>query len=190
MTYKVLVIHGSFGSPFINWFPWLQAHLQSQEIECLIPTFPIGTDQNYKNWQSVLDAYRPFLAPDLIVIGHSIGPAFLLNYLYDNPDLGVSKFISVSGFYDALTLSREYNEVNSSFFDRPVESLFKNDGFKKIENKIAFYATNDPYLNPQDLTKFADSLKGENIVSETAGHFNSESGYNEFRQILDYLNLV
>ncbi len=187
MIYKVLLIHGSFGNPYINWFPWLHEKLNSKGINCLIPTMPIGQGQNYTNWKSVLDVYRRFLSDELIVIGHSIGPAFLLNYLYDNPDFKVAKFISVSGFYNVLTPSEEYNQVNSGFFLKPLQDLINSQGFKNIKEKVAFYSTNDPYLDAKDLSEFANILNGKTIVSDTAGHFNGEGGYDKFEEILKYL---
>lgn len=183
MSYKVLVIHGSFATPYINWFPWLHNELVEKNISCLIPAMPFGDDQNYDNWKSVMDSYLPFLDGDLIVIGHSIGPAFLLNYFADT-ELNVSKLISVSGFFDVKTPSQEYNQANSSFFKRPLEDLIISNSFKKIPEVISFYSTNDPYLSDGDLKSFAKSLGGKTIVSESSGHFNWESGYTQFEELL------
>ena len=44
------IIHGSFGSPFGNWFSWLQDFISSDGKQVYVPQFPIGVDyQNYEN---------------------------------------------------------------------------------------------------------------------------------------------
>ena len=48
------IIHGSFGSPFGNWFSWLQDFISSDGKQVYVPQFPIGVDyQNYENWSSI-----------------------------------------------------------------------------------------------------------------------------------------
>lgn len=36
------LIHGSFGSPFANWLPWLRKQLRNQSEEVYTPDFPTG----------------------------------------------------------------------------------------------------------------------------------------------------
>ena len=44
------IIHGSFGSPYSNWFAWLQDFITSEEKQVYVPDFPIGVGyQNYNN---------------------------------------------------------------------------------------------------------------------------------------------
>ena len=48
-----ILIHGSFGSPFVNWFPYLRKELESQEKIVYTPDFPTGVGyQTYKNWKN------------------------------------------------------------------------------------------------------------------------------------------
>ena len=51
------IIHGSFGNPFGNWFPWLFEEIErtkpkeQEEPICYVPQFPTGVGfQNYRNW--------------------------------------------------------------------------------------------------------------------------------------------
>ena len=45
------IIHGSFGSPFGNWFSWLHDFIEDEGKQVYVPDFPIGVGyQNYDNW--------------------------------------------------------------------------------------------------------------------------------------------
>ena len=45
------IIHGSFGSPFGNWFSWLHDFIEDEGKQVYVPDFPIGVGyQNYENW--------------------------------------------------------------------------------------------------------------------------------------------
>ena len=58
MKDNYFIIHGSFGSPFGNWFPWLHDFIESDEKEVYVPQFPIGVGyQNYNNWSKLLKYY-------------------------------------------------------------------------------------------------------------------------------------
>ena len=34
------IIHGSFGNPFVNWFPYLRKEIEKKELEVYTPDFP------------------------------------------------------------------------------------------------------------------------------------------------------
>ena len=49
------IIHGSFGSPFGNWFSWLHDFITEDGKQVYVPDFPIGVGyQNYENWSKLL----------------------------------------------------------------------------------------------------------------------------------------
>ena len=57
--FDYVIVHGSYGSPFENWFPWLYEKLTAEGKNVLVPQFPCGAKiQNYDNWKRVLDAYK------------------------------------------------------------------------------------------------------------------------------------
>ena len=52
------VIHGSFGSPFGNWFSWLYDFIEGEGKQVYVPDFPVGVGyQNYENWSKLLKYY-------------------------------------------------------------------------------------------------------------------------------------
>ena len=51
MEKNYLIIHGSFGSPFVNWVPWLRSELEKENLVVYTPDFPTGVGyQTYDNW--------------------------------------------------------------------------------------------------------------------------------------------
>ena len=49
------IIHGSFGSPFGNWFSWLHDFIEEDGKQVYVPDFPIGVGyRNYENWSKLL----------------------------------------------------------------------------------------------------------------------------------------
>ena len=42
MKENYFLIHGSFGSPFVNFFPWLRIELENKGSEVYYPDFPRG----------------------------------------------------------------------------------------------------------------------------------------------------
>ena len=76
-----LLIHGSFGSPFVNWFPYLRKELENKEKIVYTPDFPTGVGyQTYENWEKLLKCYVDFgiLNENTIIFAHSIAPIFIL----------------------------------------------------------------------------------------------------------------
>ena len=74
MKNNYLLIHGSFGSPFVNWFPWLRKKLESKELEVYTPDFPTGVGyQNYDNWSKLLKNYLDLglINENTTIIGHN-----------------------------------------------------------------------------------------------------------------------
>ena len=82
-----LVLHGSFGSPFGNWFPYLRSELEKRELTVYTPDMPTGVGyQNYDNWSKVMEAYvsAGVVNENTIVFAHSIAPIFICKYLVEH----------------------------------------------------------------------------------------------------------
>ena len=75
------MIHGAYGSPDENWFPWLKKSLESLGYEVVIPKFPTPAGQTLTNWTKVFKPYLSEIDEDSIFIGHSLGPAFIMSIL-------------------------------------------------------------------------------------------------------------
>ncbi len=43
---NVFIIHGAYGNPKENWFPWLKSELESLNHKVIIPEFSTPNEQN------------------------------------------------------------------------------------------------------------------------------------------------
>ena len=179
-----LLIHGSFGSPFSNWLPWLRTELENKNLEVYTPDFPIGVDyQNYNNWSNLLKTYvtAGILNENTTIIAHSIAPVFICKFLIENK-VKVKKLIFVCGFNNYLGVNEEYDTVNKSMYFDNLEDI------KQYASEIVcFYSDNDPYVKYEVEKDFADKIATKQILIPKAGHINSESGYDTFEEIVSYL---
>ncbi len=74
-----LLVHGSFGSPFGNWLPYLRSEIEKRGLIVYTPDFPTGVGyQNYKNWERVLESYvsAKLINENTVIYAHSIAPIF------------------------------------------------------------------------------------------------------------------
>ena len=178
------IIHGSFGNPFGNWFGWLHDFIASENKDVYVPDFPVGVGvQNYDNWSNLLKCY---LAVDLInenttIIAHSIAPVFISKFLVENK-IKVKKLIFVCGFNNYLGINEEYDNVNRTMYFDNLEDI-KN----YAEEIICFYSDNDPYVKYEVEKDFAEKVSTIQILIPNAGHINSESGFDTFENIVEYL---
>lgn len=178
------IIHGSFSSPYSNWFGFLHDFIQDEGKQVYVPDFPIGVGyQNYENWSKLLKYYLDLglINKDTVIIGHSIAPVFICKFLIENK-VKVNKLIFVCGFNNYLGINEEYDSVNKSMYVDNLEQVKKY-----ADEIICFYSNNDPYVKYEVEKDFADKISTEQILIPNGGHINSESGYDTFEEIASYL---
>ena len=76
----------------------------------------------------------------------------------------------------------EYDSVNKSMYFDNLE-----DVKQYADEIICFYSDNDPYVKYEVEKEFADKIATEQVLIPNAGHINSESGYDTFEDIVNYL---
>ncbi len=176
------IIHGSFGSSQENWFPWLEYKIEAigGKVENL--DFPIGeNNQNYHNWEMVLNSQKRFINEETVFFCHSISCIFLIKYCIRN-NLKIGKAVFVSGFNHYFGIDENFDDVNCTMYTTQIKQ------FKNLCNEIiCYYSNNDPYVKLEKLKEFAKSLNAKEIVVENAGHFNTASGYREFKDLLKHI---
>lgn len=181
--YDYVIIHGSYGNPFENWFPWLFDELSKRGKNVLAPQFPCGRGiQNYENWKQVMEGYDNFLGRETTFIGHSLSPAFIVDYILDK-GLCVKDLVFAAPFYGEINIP-DFDEVNYPFFIR--DDLYR---IKEFTNSVTcFISQNDPYVPNQLSVDFAEKVGAKKIFVKDAGHFNAAAGYLHFDQLLKELN--
>lgn len=178
------IIHGSFGSPYSNWFGWLHDFIEDEGKQVYVPNFPIGVGyQNYENWSKLFKYYLDLglINENTTIIAHSSAPVFVAKFLTQNK-VKIKKLISVCGFNNYLGIDEEYDAVNQSmYFDN------LQDVKQYAKEIICFYSDNDPYVKYEAEKEFVDTIATEEVLMLKAGHINSESGYDTFEEIVNYL---
>ncbi len=178
---NVFLVHGTFGKPFENWFPWLEEELSKEKIKCTIPSFPTPEHQVYSDWEKLMDYYcnMGIINNETVLIGHSCGSIFLVHYLL-NHDIKVKGLICVSGYNNFISGYELMDDLNKSFYIK--SELNVTACAEKI---FAFYGDNDPNIPQEYLQNFATAIGGQVNCIANAGHFNSSAGYYKCNIVLD-----
>lgn len=177
---NIVIIHGTGGNPEENWFPWLKAELIKLGHQVIVPRFPTPENQSLKNWLDIFAKYTDFLNKDSIVIGHSLGPVFLLSVL-ENLHHSIKSAFFVASFISPLNLP-EFDELNKTFTQR-------NFNWKGIKNHCrhfeVIHSDNDPYVPLAKAEDLAKQLGVEVTLVPGAAHFNTAAGYSTFPLLLE-----
>lgn len=178
---NLFIFHGSYGNPNENWFPWLKTEIETLGVEVFIPQFPTPEGQSLEKWNEAFKPFEKHVTKDTIFVGHSSGPAFILNYLEKN-DINISASFLVAPFTGLLNLP-DFDSINFSLTDREFNWV------KIKKNCRAFYvyhSDNDPYV-PQSKSKFvAEKLEAEQYeLVKNGGHLNAAAGYTKFPLLLN-----
>lgn len=175
---NVFIIHGTGGYPEENWFPWLKEQLEAAGCTVFVPQFPTPEGQSLYTWMEVLKEYDHYLE-DAIVIGHSTGPAFLLNVLERTKHRLRAAFL-VAGFVGPL--GNAFDELNRSFAEKGF------DWARIKQHCRRFYiinSDNDPYVPKEKGEHLAQQLEGKLILLHNAGHINAKAGFTAFPLLLE-----
>jgi len=176
---NVIIIHGSYGSPSENWIPWLKWELEKLGCRVFVPRFPTPKNQSIQNWLTIFNKYEQYLDRKSIVIGHSIGVAFLLNIL-EKRNKPIKAAFFVSGFTGLLN-NPAFDKLNSSFVDKNFNwQMIK----KNCSHFFVFHSNNDPYVPLKKATDLAQNLGVNIILVQDAGHFNEKAGFTKFDLLL------
>jgi uncharacterized protein len=193
---KFVIIHGSFGSPRENWFPYLKKKLEEINQTVIVPEFPVDNwdeltnngsiqlenNQSLKSWLEVFQKTVKIDSDEkYCFVGHSIGPLFIL-HLIEKLNISIDSAIFVCPFLEKLHRSWQIDAVNSTFYKTDFEfGRLK----KQIPTSYVIYSDNDPYVDLKYSTDFADCLSCSKILVTGGGHLNGKAGFREFPLIYD-----
>ena len=178
------IIHGSFGSPFVNWVPYLRKEIENRGLEVYTPDFPTGVGyQNYENWSKLMKVYLDagLINENTVLLAHSIAPVFVCKFLIEYK-VRVKRLVFVCGFNNYFGINEEYDAVNRTMF---LDNL--SDIKNYCSDIVCYYSKNDPYVSYDAEKSFADTIATDIHIIEDGGHLNSESGYAEFDELLKYV---
>ena len=178
--YDYVIVHGSFGHPFENWEPSLFKFLESQGKTVLAPQFPC-INQCYENWRKVMEAYLSLIDEHTSFIGHSLGPAFIINFLIDS-SIRANNLYFAAPFYGNINIEA-FDEVNKTFFKYSDLSLAQ----KQFNKAICLFSDNDPYVPRSMSESISKQLGAEQILIPSGGHLNANAGITNFIELQEVI---
>lgn len=178
-----IIIHGVYASPDANWFPWLKKELENSGYEAIVPKFPTPLDQSLESWLRTIANYESKINEETVLIGHSLGAAFILSYL-EKTNKKIKAAILVAGFHKLL--GSPYDEVNKTFVDKEFD-------WKKIKsscNKFFMFASdNDEHISIEITKELVEKLNADFNIIPNGGHLNKNSGYGTFPLLLECITI-
>jgi predicted alpha/beta hydrolase family esterase len=180
---KAILIHGAYGSPDENWFPWLAKNLKDRGVNVVVPVFPTPKDQNPTSWLAAFEVQGCSLDHNTVLVGHSLGVAFIFRLLERSTEPVRGTFL-VSAFLGALGLP-DFDPINAPFFEAPFDwqKIRGNAGIVRVYN-----GDNDPYVPLQKGYEIARNLGTDLTIIENGGHINKSAGYDKFERLLNELS--
>ncbi len=176
------LFHGTMGSSNENWFPWLKKKLERAGHVVIALDFPTPQGQELEIWMHLLNKYIGRIDEGTILVGHSIGCAFILSVL-ERLNVRVKACVFVAGFLGPLGI--KLDEINAPF----AQKAFKwNKIFSNCEKFILFQSDNDEYVPMEKATELKQLLNAELIVIKNGGHFNEKAGFTEFPELYDKIS--
>lgn len=176
---RVVILHGSYGCPCENWFPWLATEVRSRGHVAFVPSMPTPDRQNLQVWREEFAVQVGDITPDMILVGHSLAPAFILDLLERASNAVLGTYL-VSGFLGKLGLE-DFDKVNESFVCRD----FDWSKIRENAGEIHIYIGNDdPYVPQTKGEELAALLSTQLTVIPGGGHINESAGYKSFPQLL------
>ena len=174
-----IIIHGVYADPEANWFPWLRTELEKRGFEVIVPKFPTPLDQSLESWNRVFLNYENKINEETVLIGHSLGAAFILNYL-ERTNKKIKAAILAAGFHKLL--GSQYDEINKTFIGKD----FDWEKIKSSCNKFFVFASdNDEYIPFEITEELTKNLNAEFNIVTGGGHLNKNAGYDDFPLLLE-----
>ena len=177
-----MILHGAYGRPDSNWFPWLAERVRAAGHEALLPRFPTPQGQSPEAWLDAYDRQVDDAASRsrTVLVAHSLGVAFALRLAARAgiADPYRAAFLA-AGFWGALNLP-DYDPINAPFF-APLDWEAVRAG---CGSGVACYAgDDDPYVPLQFSREIAERLRAPLRIIHGGKHLNAETGMTTFPEL-------
>lgn len=182
MSKHVIIVHGTYGSPDENWFPWLKQELEALGYTVTIPLFPTPGGQSLEIWKEVFGQIQTNIDEDTILVGHSLGAAFLLHVI-ESLSTTIPAAFFVSGFIGFIG-NETFDTLNSTFVSGPFDWEQIN---AHCNSFYVLQGTDDPYVGVEKGKELTTLLNAQYIAIKDGGHLNADAGFTTFPMLLDLI---
>lgn len=156
-----------------SWKNWLAEQLPNHDV--LMPSMPGRDNASYDEWATYFSKIVPYLRPDAVLIGHSLGGVFLAKYLSEHPPM--------QPYVQLILIAAPYD-------DESAEPLggFRLSGVSNLpvaaQQIHLFYSSDDPVVAFSEKDRYkADIPSAFEHLFDDRQHFNTS----EFRELLELL---
>lgn len=148
-----------------GWQGNLQLAL-GEEYEVIRPEMPNKYNAKYDQWKLWFEKFFQYFEPEVILVGHSLGGAFLAKYLSENDFPKKIKAV----FFVAAAVSDNLPEYKMLDF-APPSDLSRLE--KQAETIVLYHSKDDPVVPFDDVNKLKTALPKATVhVFEDRKHFN------------------
>ena len=175
-----VIIPGWQGSGEGHWQTWLAAQLTESDREVRYPAFTDVDNPVLDDWLSELRACLDGLADDSFdVVAHSLGAVLWLHHVQTpNESPRAARVLLVAPPSPSTTIA----EI-AAFFPAPIDI----DAVRhSADGTVLVGSSNDPYTPEGMPAAYGSPLKMATTIVENAGHFNTESGFGPWPNVLDW----
>lgn len=95
-----------------HWLPWLQGELIKLNFTCHMPEMPIPYNPTYGDWSKTYEFIHRNCHIDL-VIGHSLGAGFIIQWLSLNPSVSIKNLVLVAPWVDPNHETEFFSKLNT-----------------------------------------------------------------------------
>ncbi|MDR0967830.1 MAG: alpha/beta hydrolase [Rickettsiales bacterium] len=160
----------------LHWYPWIQNQLLQLGILAQTPEMPAPyfTDMNYADWEKIINGFD--INENTVLIGHSAGGGFWVEYLSKHPDIKVKQLIMVAPWLDP-------NGETKGFYNFEFDKTLSD----RVGKMDIFYSTDDMDMIIKSAEKIITNYpKTEIHKFKDKGHFTlSCLGGREFPELLE-----
>lgn len=167
-----------------GWLPWLQKELLILGIPTQTPEMFNAWQPDYRIWKKEFERYD--ITQDTILIGHSMGAGFIVQWLSEHPKTHVSRvFLVAPSFGDRFTPDDKLEcPVLGGMFDFEIDPALA----ERVQSLTLFHSDNDRERVATSVKYIRDNLPDiEYREFHNYGHFrgNRDMPDNTFPELLD-----
>lgn len=180
---KVLLIHGYNGIPPI--FYWLKQELEKMNYTVIMPSLPPREGVRFPIWKKEFDKIKENLKGELIVIAHSCGNGFVIQYLQES-NLAINLYIGLAGFSDTYMLEGREDLYEAVKSIAPTQEEL--DHFKEnVKIRYCIYSDNDHIVPQEILKKHIKNIDAIGCMIPNIGHMGRKSNLQELPQVIEII---
>jgi len=155
-----------------RWNNWLGETLT--DFEVLLPSMPNGSSAKYNEWSIYFSKIIPFLQPNAILVGHSLGGIFLTKYLNEHSN--------IVHFKKVILIAPPFNDET----EESLASFRLPDDMSRLASTadefIFFHSRDDTVVPYTETNKYLELLpNAQATFFEGRGHINTPT----FPELLD-----